>query len=688
MTHTNRLITESSPYLLQHAHNPVDWYPWSDEALQKASNEDKPILVSIGYAACHWCHVMERESFEDETTATLMNTYFVCIKIDREERPDLDHFFMDALQATNGNGGWPLNMFLTSKGRPFYGGTYFPPKQVHNRLSWIEVLEKLHDAYINRREEIEQQASQLLQHLQSANPIIKKPIHDMILEAKSSFSEEQVSKIVDQLMATADLTEGGFGRAPKFPQTFSIQYLLRYHHYYGHQLALDQAILSLKKMIRGGIYDQVGGGFCRYSTDAEWLAPHFEKMTYDNALLLGVISEAFQIAGDEEFKTVAVETINFMKREMLSPEGGFYSALDADSEGVEGKFYTWTKKEFDAVLGNDSNMLADFFDVTEYGNWEHVNILRVKESLPHWALRHGMSTPAGMAFVAKAKEALLQIRSKRIRPSTDDKVLLGWNALFNVALARCSSAFNEPEWLTLAERNMEFLLAAFYDNQTEQWLHTHKHGVSKYAAFLDDLAFLVQALIHLYEPTGNLVYLEKAKEIMEYIISFYSDEEGVFFYFTPDFQQDILVRKKDIYDGAIPSSNGTMAWNLLRLGILFDFNDWKARSQRMLNSVEAAALKYPSSFGVWSNLFLEFTQGTHEIVILGQDFRAAAKNLLRRYLPNKVLMATDKPSDQYPLLRGKLPVSNEMRYFACKDYTCKSPLSNDNELFIQVLTNK
>ena len=688
MTHTNRLISESSPYLLQHAHNPVDWHPWSDEALQKASSEDKPILVSIGYAACHWCHVMERESFEDVTTAALMNKYFVCIKIDREERPDLDHFFMDALQATSGNGGWPLNMFLTSKARPFYGGTYFPPRQVHNRLSWMEVLEKVQDAYVNRREEIEQQASHLIQHLQSANPMTKYPINEHLLEIKSSYLEEQASKIVDQLMAMADHTEGGFGRAPKFPQTFSIQYLLRYHHYYDNQLALDQAMLSLKKMIRGGIYDQVGGGFCRYSTDAEWLAPHFEKMTYDNALLLGVISEAFQISSDEEFKIVAVETINFMKREMLSSEGGFYSALDADSEGVEGKFYTWTKKEFEAVLGEASNKLADFFDVTEHGNWEHVNILRVMESLADWGVRHGMTTTEAMAFVAKAKEALLEARSKRIRPSTDDKLLLGWNALFNTALSRCSVVFNEPDWLSLAERNMEFLIAAFHDNQTNHWMHTHKHGVSKHAAFLDDLAFLIQALIHLYEPTGNLAYLERAKEIMEYVITFYSDEEGVFFYFTPAFQQDILVRKKEIYDGAIPSSNGTMAWNLLRLGILFDFDHWKERSKRMLDSVEAAAIKYPSSFGVWSNLFLEFTQGTYEIVILGKDFKSATRSLLRRYLPNKVLMAADKSSEQYPLLSGKLPVSNEMRYFACIGQTCKHPLSNEDELFMQILTNK
>ncbi len=482
MKHTNRLINESSPYLLQHAHNPVDWYPWSDEALKQAADQDKPILVSIGYAACHWCHVMERESFEHEQTAALMNEHFICIKIDREERPDLDHFFMDALQATSGQGGWPLNMFLTSDGKPFFGGTYFPPRPVHNRNSWTEVLEKVIEAYKSRRDEIEQQANNLLSHLQSANPTPTELPKDVIVEARSIFSDQDTKKILDQLMASADRTEGGFGGAPKFPQTFSIQYLLRYYHYHGERSALDQAMLSLKKMIRGGIYDQAGGGFCRYSTDALWLAPHFEKMTYDNALLLVVMTEAFQLTADLEFKTAAQETVNFMRREMRSSEGGFYAALDADSEGEEGKFYTWTNEEFETLFGAEGHMLADFFDVTADGNWEGVNILRTKSSVAEWSVRHGISTEQGNEMVFMAKSILLAHRSNRIRPATDDKLLLGWNALFNAALSRSAVVFNEPEWLSLAALNMNFLLSQYTDPSTTTWMHTHKHGKSKYSA--------------------------------------------------------------------------------------------------------------------------------------------------------------------------------------------------------------
>ncbi|MFN5422147.1 MAG: thioredoxin domain-containing protein [bacterium] len=687
MEHTNRLIKETSPYLLQHAHNPVDWYAWSDEALQKAVELDKPILVSIGYAACHWCHVMERESFENEETAALMNKYFICIKIDREERPDLDHFFMDALQAISGQGGWPLNMFLTSDGKPFYGGTYFPPRQVHNRISWMDMLEKIHEAYRSRRDEIEQQADNLIAHLQSANPTPIKPSTELSGLTNANFSVHDTKKMFEQLLTSADRTEGGFGRAPKFPQTFSIQYLLRYFYYHGEQTALDHASLSLKKMIRGGIYDQVGGGFCRYSTDTEWLAPHFEKMTYDNALLLLVMAEAYQLTADEELKIAAKETVDFMKREMLSSEGGFYAALDADSEGEEGKFYTWTKREFQEVLGDDSNILADFFDVTDEGNWEGINILRTKKSLAEWSVQHGISPERGNEIVLLAKQALLTRRSTRIRPSTDDKILLGWNALFNAALSRSAIVFNEPSWLGIASSNMDFLLREFYDSKAKHWLHTHKLGESKYSAFLDDLAYLVQSLIYLYEPTGDLRYLQKARDIMEYAIQHYGDESGVLFYFTPDFQHDILVRKKEIYDGATPSSNAVMAWNLYRLGILFDQFQWKERSIAMLTSVKEAAIKYPGSFGIWSNLFMEINRGTHEIAIVGLEYQQAVRNLLQRYLPNKVIMASEGPSDQFPLLKDRVAPKGEIRYHACRDYSCRVPVSTENELFTQILTN-
>lgn len=409
MKHSNRLLNESSPYLLQHAHNPVDWFPWGEEALLRARHEGKPILVSIGYAACHWCHVMERESFEDEAIAALMNNHFVCIKIDREERPDLDHFFMDALQATSGNGGWPLNMFLTSEAKPFYGGTYFPPNRLHNRPSWREVLLQIHEAFQNRKQEIEEQANNLVAYLTKSNPMVK---FSQDFSPSSSFPLDQCQQAFKAIMEIADTRFGGFGKAPKSPQTFTIQYLLRYHYFTGDLKAKMQAILSLTSMFNGGIYDQVGGGFCRYSTDAEWLAPHFEKMTYDNALLLVVLAEAFQTTKEEEFKTVAKQTVEFMNREMLSAENGFYAALDADSEGVEGKYYVWTKAEFDQLLENDAEKMADWFDVTEEGNWEHINILRKQIDLKQWVEKYNLDFITGRGIIEKSIKTLLSAREQ------------------------------------------------------------------------------------------------------------------------------------------------------------------------------------------------------------------------------------------------------------------------------------
>jgi uncharacterized protein YyaL (SSP411 family) len=685
MNTTNRLINETSPYLLQHAHNPVDWYPWGDEALQRARQEDKPILVSIGYAACHWCHVMERESFEDFQTASLMNQYFICIKIDREERPDLDHFFIDALQATSGNGGWPLNMFLTSDGRPFYGGTYFPPQTMHNRISWKEVLVQIHGAYQKRRADIEEQANNLIEHLQKANTL--KSNSGFQISQEEMFIQQQTQKIFNNIMGAADQVEGGFGNAPKFPQTYTIQYLLRYHHFTGNKEALEQATLSLKKMMRGGIYDQLGGGFCRYSTDAQWLAPHFEKMTYDNALLLLVLAEAFQLTADQEYKRVAEETIGFMQRELQSANGGFYAALDADSEGEEGKFYTWGKKEFEQVLGEDAAALAVLYDVTEQGNWEDVNILHMQKSIQEWAKDIGLSEESALNFLSLAKEKLMACRSKRVRPATDDKIILGWNALFNQALSKAGQAFGREDWIAIATQNMAFLLSNFEHKTNGQLLHTHKAGISKYPAFLDDVAYLIQALLFLYEPTGELGYLEKARALMHYVIEYFSDEDQLFFYYTPSFQADMLVRKKDLYDGAIPSGNSIMAWNLHRFGLLLDQQEWRKRAEMMLETVKDAAVKYPTSYGIWSNLLLEFTQGTHEILVLGPQALPIGKALLSQFTPNKVFMAASEPTMGYPLMEGRL-IASDTQIFICRDYTCSLPFTSLEDAMTFVLTKR
>jgi uncharacterized protein YyaL (SSP411 family) len=683
--HHNRLIKETSPYLLQHAKNPVDWYPWCDEALERAKSENKPILVSIGYAACHWCHVMERESFEDASTAHLMNAHFICIKVDREERPDLDHFFMDALQATSGSGGWPLNMFLTPDAKPFYGGTYFPPEPFQNRISWKQLLVRIHEAFHKRRGEIEEQANGIIEHLSRTNRLNEKIKQRFELPMENLFSRDQCETILHNLLDSADKQDGGFGLAPKFPQTFSIQFLLRYHHYFNNEHALDQAELSLQKMMNGGIYDQIGGGFCRYSTDNEWLVPHFEKMTYDNALLILIYTEAYQITRKKEYKIIVEETIGFMLREMQHPGGGFFAALDADSEGVEGKFYTWTKKEFEEASGD--SIFNELLDITEEGNWEGINIPRMKMAIADWSRNHGWSELEGLSKLRDCKMKLLETRSDRIRPQTDDKILLGWNALFNQALSRAALAMQNENWIQAAKENMNFLFKAFEDKKSKGWLHTHKEGESKYPAFLDDLVYTIQALIYLYEADPDSCHIVRAKELVEYVEKYYSDEEGVYFLFTPDFHKDIAVRKLDLYDGAIPSGNAVMAWNLYRLSILFERSHWRDRALKMLEGTRDAILKWPNSFGVWANLLLENIVGTHEILVLGPEFQSAGRSILHHYIPNKVFMSAHKPDTQFPLMRGK-PDSAKNTYFLCRDYTCQLPFFTESELIQATLTKR
>jgi hypothetical protein len=677
--HTNRLAEESSPYLLQHAHNPVDWYPWGEEALRKAKEEDKPILVSIGYAACHWCHVMERESFEDEATAAIMNRHFVNIKIDREERPDLDHIYMDAVQAMTGSGGWPLNVFLTPDTRPFFGGTYFPPVRAYNRASWKEVLSNIAQAYQARKTEINEQAEQLTTHLRQSNAFGLSSAAVLDIPREERFNRQQLRLARENLMKAADRGWGGFSRAPKFPQTFSIQYLLRYHHAFGDPEALAQACLTLDKMLMGGIYDQVGGGFARYSTDTEWLAPHFEKMTYDNALLVGVLAEAYQLTGNPAYAQTIRHTIAFMEREMLSPEGGFYAALDADSEGVEGKFYTWTYEEAEALLGEDFPLMADTWDISPAGNWEHVNILRLRRTPETVAAAHGLSLEVLEQKMVHARGLLLDARARRVRPLLDDKILLGWNALMTTALCKAYAALGDEGYRELARKNMDFLLRAFADAAGGGLFHTYKAGKARYPAFLDDYAGLLEALVALQEVTGDIRYLLEARKWTEYVLVHFSEENGAFFYFTPDSQQDIIVRKKEIYDGATPSGNAQMAWNLHRLAILMGEPAWAVRSGQMLDALVEPLTRYPQSFGLWASLLQEIVVGTNELVIVGPGAGQEASRLLRHYLPHRVLQYAEEPVPGFPLLEGK---TNEgvLTWFLCRNYACRRPVFSLEEM--------
>lgn len=668
--HTNRLISETSPYLLQHAHNPVDWFPWGEEAFEKAKNENKPMLVSIGYAACHWCHVMERESFENEETAALMNKHFINIKIDREERPDLDHIYMDAVQAMSGSGGWPLNVFLTPYAKPFYGGTYFPPVRAYNRSSWQEVLLGVSKAFAEKKHEIESQAENLTQHLKKANAFgnSDQPLVEGV------FDRSKIDEIAVNILKAADKTWGGFGSAPKFPQTFTIQFLLKYYHFTKEKAFLDQALLSLDKMIYGGIYDQLGGGFARYSTDEKWLAPHFEKMLYDNALLISVLSEAYQKTKNELYSNTIQHTIAFIERELMNEDGVFYSALDADSEGVEGKYYTWSQDEINSILQGESALFCAFYNVKEEGNWEHNNILWITSPLEQFAVHHNISKEQLARQFQKNRDVLMTERNKRIRPLLDDKILLGWNALMIIALCKAHAATGKVEYKEGAVKCMICLEKIFEDERGE-WKHTFKNGIAKFPAFLDDYSYLISAYIHLQEITGMQDYLIKAKKVIELVLKNFKDEESDLFFFTGISQKDVIIRKKEVHDGATPSGNAIMAINLHYLGYIFDQQTWVVQAKKMVAQFENAIVRYPTSFGVWSALFYQMINGTNEIAITGkapQDLLAVVNS---EYLPDRVLQVSSTASDDFPLLKGKQFGEEAMIYY-CNNYSCLSPVKS------------
>lgn len=673
---TNRLAKETSPYLLQHAHNPVNWYPWCEEAFHKAKAEDKPVLVSIGYAACHWCHVMERESFEDESTAAIMNQHFVNIKIDREERPDLDHIYMDALQTISGSGGWPLNIFLTPEAKPFYGGTYFPPVRAYNRASWTETLLGVQQAWKERKHELLAQAENLTAHLQQSNSFGNKSA-----TGDDFFSLSSLGQIATAILKQADDTWGGFGKAPKFPQSFTILFLLRHYHFTSDEASLKQALLSLDKMMQGGLYDQLGGGFARYATDTEWLAPHFEKMLYDNALLIVTYAEAYQLTNLENYRNVVIETMDFVERELLSPEKGFYSALDADSEGVEGKFYTWSASEIEEVLGEDAILFKTFYGVSAGGNWEHTNILWVQQPVDVFCLERGLQPDEFYTWLNGCKERLMDVRAKRIRPLLDDKIILGWNALMNKACTKAFAITHNKKYLQLALMNMEFLLGQFRDSDLH-WHHVYKLQ-ARYPAFLEDLAYLGDALLCLFEVTQDLKWLHEAEILTNYIVDDFSDPESPFFFYTCKGQADVIIRKKEVYDGAVPSSNALMAKILHHLALLLDKPEWGQKSRQMTAALGNAILRYPTSFGNWACQLQEFVFGTNEISVIGKNCKDLIDSILSEYIPYRVLQASKVGDQRYPLLRGKEP-EGITALWLCKNCTCQAPKTTLKDLMLLI----
>jgi len=677
----NRLIHENSPYLLQHAHNPVDWFPWGDEALERARRENKLILVSIGYSACHWCHVMERESFEDPAVADLMNNSFINIKIDREERPDLDHIYMDAVQLMTGSGGWPLNVFLTPEAKPFYGGTYFPPVRAYNRVSWTEVLKQISLAWVNRREEINEQAEQLTRHLSGSARVFKKPA---FVNVQEIFTPAQASKAFSNLMKTADTGWGGFSQAPKFPQTFSIRFLLQYHHFTANEEALSQALLSLDKMLEGGIYDQVGGGLARYSTDKEWLAPHFEKMLYDNALLVMALSDAFSLTRLPRYETAIRKTLGFIIREMQDPEGGFYAAIDADSEGEEGRFYVWSRQEVDEILKADSALFCRFFNITEKGNWEGKNILRRLE--PVTAICEAFNLEEGELekMMDRGLEKLLKARNERVRPGLDDKQILGWNALMITAFCRASAVLDDDHLRVTAVTNFNNILSRFRLRKNEPEMgHTFKEGKVKYPAFLDDYALLIEACINLQEVTSDFKYLDTAMAFTEHVIDeFYDPESGYFFYTTED-QQDLIVRKMEYHDGAMPSGNSLMAGNLLYLATLFNEVKWQQMGQEMAAGLSSRATTHPGSFGLWAMLIMQQAFGAGQIVVTGNEFEKVRGEILKHFHPGNSLLCASKPHKGSSLFEGKKTGAGSWIYW-CINNSCRNPVETPADLFLMI----
>ncbi|SEA49875.1 hypothetical protein SAMN05192529_12323 [Arachidicoccus rhizosphaerae] len=708
----NHLISETSPYLLQHAYNPVEWYPWGEAALQLARQENKPILVSIGYAACHWCHVMENESFEDHKTADFMNAHFINIKVDREERPDLDHLYMDAVQAMSGQGGWPLNVFLLPDTRPFFGGTYFPPKRIYQRPSWTEVLDSVEKAFREQFQDLVTQADNLMEHLKQQNLPLSVSTHQNTSEAASDTQTNEsgsalqeltqsdaIPRQADQLrqaiMQTADTKWGGFGRAPKFPQSFTIRYLLRDYYYTGNTQGVQQALLSLDKMLQGGIYDQIGGGFARYSTDDQWLVPHFEKMLYDNALLLEALCEAYQLTGNAVYERTIRQTVDFLSREMHLSGGGFYAALDADSEGVEGKYYVWQKSEIERILGPEAELFCLVYDVEQKGNWEEHNILWLQQSITEVAKSIRIKESSLISVLDRAKEKLLSARSQRVAPGKDDKIILGWNALLITALCKCGQAISEPLYTELAENCYHFLKAHLTEDlmtveaattatkatSVGGWRHHWNKKPGNSTAFLDDYAALIQALLELNSVTGNKEYLQSAASLTGLVTSQFSDENGHFFYYTNQ-ATGALVRKMETYDNATPSGNAIMADNLWRLAVLLDKAEWRDRALYMVASMEPLFTHYPTSFGCWATLWQKIAFGTPEIAIIGQAAENQAKEILKQYIPGAILQYSAEMQPDNPLLSGKKVLPGQTFIYLCQNYECNQPVMS-----VQALIN-
>jgi uncharacterized protein YyaL (SSP411 family) len=662
----NRLANSTSPYLLQHANNPVNWYPWGTEALQKAKDENKLIIISIGYSACHWCHVMEHESFEDNDVAAVMNEYFVCIKVDREERPDVDQIYMSAVQLISGRGGWPLNCICLPDQRPIYAGTYF------RKNDWTSLLFNLADYFKQKPGDANEYATRLTEGIQKYESI-------GFVETQPDYTKADLELIVNNWKKYFDKTEGGMGTAPKFPMPNNWQFLIRYAHLMKDEGVAALAKLTLLKMAYGGIYDHLGGGFARYSVDGLWHVPHFEKMLYDNGQLISLYSEAYTWQPDELYKQTVADTIDFAVRELLSPHGGFYSALDADSEGVEGKFYIFDKKEVKGVLGTEAELFCIYYHITDEGNWEEeqTNILFKRGSDANLAEAIGIPVDEMLESVAASRKKLFEYRSKRIRPGLDNKILASWNGLMLKGLCEAYRAFNEAGYLTIALKNAKFIVDNFIVDGRINRVHNTD---GKAVAFLDDYANVVDGLIALYEVTFDEQWLEHAVELTDNAIAHYYDKTSGIFFFTADDDEQLIARKTEVMDNVTPASNSVMARNLKKLGLLFDNERYIEISAQQLRNIMPHMAKYGSAYSNWCMLLLDEVFGTNEVAIVGDDAEDLRLAMEKNYVPNKIILGGKKGS--LPLLRDKF--SNSTQVFICKDKTCGLPADNIPDALKQI----
>jgi uncharacterized protein len=658
---TNSLVHESSPYLLQHAHNPVNWYPWGPEALQKAKAEDKMIIISIGYAACHWCHVMEHESFEKTDVAAVMNEHFICIKVDREERPDVDQVYMAAVQIITGRGGWPLNAIALPDGRPFYAGTYFP------KPTWIEMLQYFVQLKATNPDSLLKSAEQVTKGIHISEQVSFKTGED-------AFVMGDLHKQFSNMFTMLDLTKGGANRAPKFPMPCNWEYLLHYHYLTGKADALTAVTVTLYSMAWGGIYDHLRGGFARYSVDGDWHVPHFEKMLYDNAQLVSLYAHAYQQSRDPLYKKVVYETLEFIKAELTSPEGGFYSSLDADSEGEEGKFYVWTRSEVEKVLGADAALFAAYYHITEEGNWEHGNSIllrnRTEEDI---AKEFKITVEALQQQIESSKQKLVQVRNARVRPGLDDKVLSSWNALMIKGYTDAYRVFGEAAFLESAITNVQFLLKTAIAENGEM-TRNYKNGKSSIYALLDDYAFTITAFIELYQATFDEQWLQQAERLLKYSIDHFFDPGSQMFFYTHNQYADLIARKMEVADNVIPASNSQMGRNLFMLGHLLANNEYINKARQMLVNVQEDVQRNIYFYTNWGILQALFTAPLNEVAIAGDAYLEKREAFDAYYLPNVIFLGSHSES-KLALLQGRY-VKEQTNIYVCRDKTCELPVQD------------